>query len=52
MTGSCGACEVEITKTDAVTGETSTGVVRACVAAFPRGYTEVLVSDFDDMVWN
>jgi len=51
MTGQCGACEVEIVKTDAATGEQSTSTVRACVAAFPRGYSKVRVDELGDAIW-
>ena len=50
-TGSCGTCEVEVTKTSVATGTTSTAVVRACVAGVPRGYKDVQISQLTDPIW-
>lgn len=49
--GSCGTCEVEVAKTNAKSGAVTVGVARACVAAFPSGYSDFVVSELVDPVW-
>lgn len=51
LSGQCGACEVEVTKTDRVTGAKSSGMVRSCIAGFPPGYSRVEVEDLADAIW-
>jgi ferredoxin len=51
LSGSCGTCEVEVTKTNPKTGTTSTAVVHACIAGVPRGFDSVTVSQLSDPIW-
>ena len=51
LNGSCGTCEVEVSKTSPKTGARSTAVVRACVAGVPRNFSDVTVSALTDPIW-
>ncbi|GMH39260.1 hypothetical protein BSKO_07158 [Bryopsis sp. KO-2023] len=53
LSGSCGSCEVEVTKYEVTKGvsEPSTSVVRACIAGIPRGYNLIEIDDVEDPIW-
>ncbi|KAL4854814.1 hypothetical protein ACK3TF_004511 [Chlorella vulgaris] len=50
--GSCGICEVEVHKYSSGSAQPSVGVVRACIAGVPPGYSRLEVRDVpDDDIW-
>jgi len=51
LCGSCGTCEVEVTKYGDGDSDPSPVVVRACVAGVPPGYKMIEVDDVSDPIW-
>ncbi|KAK9814771.1 hypothetical protein WJX72_011233 [[Myrmecia] bisecta] len=49
--GSCGICEVEVYKYDEHNANPSPALVRACIAAIPRGYTRLEIDEVSDPIW-
>jgi len=49
LTGSCGTCEVEVTKQSST--EEVTYVARACVASVPDDGVGIVIDDIADQVW-
>eukprot|EP00884_Botryococcus_braunii_P023172 jgi/Botrbrau1/9539/Bobra.0089s0001.1 len=49
--GSCGSCEVEVTKVTADGQKSQASVVRACVAGIPPGFTRLDIDEIEDPIW-
>lgn len=50
LTGSCGTCEIEVTRQSA-SGSPITSVVRSCIATVPVDVQAITVDDISDAVW-